>query len=223
MIHISSLQIETYRGIQNLQLNDFSLVNIFTGDNNTGKTSVLEILRTLSSPLSLSTWLANGRKGNIFREVSDFEAFSDLFNVNSQSKIISYNVIDSNKENYSVIMSAELSSILLSQNQIYKERGFPRSRKEEDNIVEIDADIIFKATMVDGVYNCDPKKNADAVKYDHLSFSEVLNKDLAVMDSTAASMCKDNHIPILVFSIEDPQNIVKAMKGELIGTIVEEA
>jgi uridylate kinase len=88
---------------------------------------------------------------------------------------------------------------------------------------EIDADIIFKATMVDGVYNCDPKKNSDAVKYDHLSFSEVLNKDLAVMDSTAASMCKDNHIPILVFSIEDPQNIVKAMKGELIGTIVEEA
>ncbi len=88
---------------------------------------------------------------------------------------------------------------------------------------EIDADIIFKATMVDGVYNCDPKKNADAVKYDHLSFSEVLNKDLAVMDSTAASMCKDNHIPILVFSIEDPANIVKAMKGELIGTIVEEA
>ena len=139
MIHISSLQIETYRGIQNLQLNDFSLVNIFTGDNNTGKTSVLEILRTLSSPLSLSTWLANGRKGYIFREVSDFEAFSDLFNVNSQSKIISYNVIDSNKENYSVIMSAELSSILLSQNQIYKERGFPRSRKEEDNIVEIES------------------------------------------------------------------------------------
>ncbi len=88
---------------------------------------------------------------------------------------------------------------------------------------EINADIIFKATMVDGVYDSDPKKNSNAVRYDHLSFSEVLNKDLAVMDSTAASMCKDNHIPILVFSIEDPDNIVKAIKGENIGTIVKEA
>ncbi len=88
---------------------------------------------------------------------------------------------------------------------------------------EINADIIFKATMVDGVYDSDPKKNSNAVKYDHLSFSEVLNKDLAVMDSTAASMCKDNHIPILVFSIEEPDNIVKALQGENIGTIVKEA
>ena len=88
---------------------------------------------------------------------------------------------------------------------------------------EINADIIFKATMVDGVYDSDPKKNPNAVKYDHLSFSEVLNKDLAVMDSTAASMCKDNHIPILVFSIEEPDNIVKALEGENIGTIVKEA
>ncbi len=88
---------------------------------------------------------------------------------------------------------------------------------------EIDADIIFKATMVDGVYDSDPKKNSNAVRYDHLSFSEVLNKDLAVMDSTAASMCKDNHIPILVFSIETPDNIVKALQGENIGTIVKEA
>ncbi len=88
---------------------------------------------------------------------------------------------------------------------------------------EINADIIFKATMVDGVYDSDPKKNLNAVRYDHLSFSEVLNKDLAVMDSTAASMCKDNHIPILVFSIENPDNIVKALEGENIGTIVKEA
>ncbi|SDN44983.1 UMP kinase [Acetanaerobacterium elongatum] len=86
---------------------------------------------------------------------------------------------------------------------------------------EIDADIIFKATMVDGVYTSDPVKNPDAVKYDTLTFAEVLNKDLAVMDSTAASMCKDNNIPILVFSIEDPQNIVRAACGESIGTMVQ--
>ncbi len=86
---------------------------------------------------------------------------------------------------------------------------------------EIDADIIFKATMVDGVYDKDPHKYADAVKYDELSFSEVLNKELAVMDSTAASMCRDNNLPILVFNIEQPENLVQAVKGESIGTLVK--
>ena len=76
--------------------------------------------------------------------------------------------------------------------------------------------------MVDGVYDSDPKKNPDAKKYSHITFSEVLNKNLAVMDSTAASMCKDNKIPILVFSLEDPENIVKAVCGEDIGTLVSE-
>ena len=87
---------------------------------------------------------------------------------------------------------------------------------------EIDADIILKATMVDGVYDSDPKKNPDAVKYETLSFLDVLNQGLQVMDSTAASMCKDNHIPILVFSIENPQNIVDAVCGCPIGTLVKE-
>lgn len=86
---------------------------------------------------------------------------------------------------------------------------------------EIEADIIMKATMVDGVYDSDPKTNPDAVKYDHVSFHDVLNKDLAVMDSTAASLCKDNNIPILVFSIEEPDNIYKAVCGEAIGTLVD--
>ena len=86
---------------------------------------------------------------------------------------------------------------------------------------EIDADIIFKATNVDGVYDKDPNKYADAVKYDTLSHTEVLAKGLAVMDSTAASLCRDNHIPILVFNLSDPENIVRAAKGENIGTIVK--
>ncbi|WBY64847.1 MAG: Uridylate kinase [Thermocaproicibacter melissae] len=87
---------------------------------------------------------------------------------------------------------------------------------------EIDADIILKATMVDGVYDSDPKKNADAKKFDSLTFYNVLEKNLQVMDSTAASLCRDNHIPICVFSIEDPENIVRAICGEKIGTIVKE-
>ena len=87
---------------------------------------------------------------------------------------------------------------------------------------EIDADIILKATMVDGVYDSDPKKNPNAVKYDTLSFMDVLNKELRVMDSTAATLCKDNNIPILVFGIDEPENIKKAICGDAIGTIVKE-
>jgi uridylate kinase len=86
---------------------------------------------------------------------------------------------------------------------------------------EIEADVIFKATMVDGIYDKDPHKFEDAVKFDHLTFSEVLAKGLAVMDSTAASMCKDNEIPILVFNLDHPENIVKAAQGEQVGTLVE--
>lgn len=87
---------------------------------------------------------------------------------------------------------------------------------------EIEADVIFKATNVDGVYDKDPNKFADAVKYDVLSHSEVLAKGLKVMDSTAASLCRDNGIAILVFNLEDPENIIRAVKGENIGTLVKE-
>ena len=87
---------------------------------------------------------------------------------------------------------------------------------------EIGAQIMMKATMVDGVYDKDPHKYDDAVKYDTLTFSEVLNKELAVMDMTAASMCKDNHIPVLVFDIGQPDNLVRAVQGEDIGTLVTE-
>ncbi len=87
--------------------------------------------------------------------------------------------------------------------------------------VEIEADIILKATMVDGVYDSDPKTNPNAKKYDKVNYDEVLAKGLQVMDSTAASMCRDNHMPILVFSIDEPMNIYKAVCGENIGTICE--
>ena len=86
---------------------------------------------------------------------------------------------------------------------------------------EINADIIFKATMVDGVYNKDPKKYPDAVKYDTLTFTQVLTDQLNVMDMTAATMCRDNHLPILVFDLKDG-NIEKALSGEEIGTLVTE-
>lgn len=86
---------------------------------------------------------------------------------------------------------------------------------------EIDAEVILKATMVDGVYDSDPHKNPNAVKYDTLSFTDVLTNELTVMDMTAASMCKDNNIPVIVFSIDDPENIVRVVNGESVGTIVK--
>ncbi len=85
---------------------------------------------------------------------------------------------------------------------------------------EIEAQIVFKATNVDGVYDCDPRKNPNAKKYDKLSYLDVLNNGLQVMDSTAASLCMDNELPILVFSLEPSDNILKAVLGENIGTLV---
>jgi uridylate kinase len=87
--------------------------------------------------------------------------------------------------------------------------------------VEIEAEILMKATLVDGVYNKDPHKYDDAVKYDEITCDDVLAEDLKVMDSTAAAMCRDNGIPILVFDIARPDNIYDACMGKNIGTIVK--
>ncbi|MGL5255751.1 MAG: UMP kinase [Proteocatella sp.] len=86
---------------------------------------------------------------------------------------------------------------------------------------EVDAEVILLAKKVDGVYDSDPAVNPNAVKFDKLTYLDVLNRDLKVMDSTATSLCKDNQIPIRVFSLEDPDNIIRVVKGENIGTIVE--
>ena len=85
---------------------------------------------------------------------------------------------------------------------------------------ELDAEVILMAKKVDGVYSADPKTDPTAVKYDTLSFKEVLDKELKVMDSTAASLCKDNKIPIVVFNINEKGNARKAVLGENVGTIV---
>ena len=87
---------------------------------------------------------------------------------------------------------------------------------------EIEADIFFKATMVDGVYDKDPHKYTDAVRYEKITFSDVLSSALAVMDSTAASMCRDNKMPMLVFDLNRPDNIYDAIMGKPVGTVVSE-
>lgn len=85
---------------------------------------------------------------------------------------------------------------------------------------EIKADVMLKATNVDGVYDKDPNKFDDAVKFDTLTHADVVEKGYGVMDSTAAALCKDNNIPILVFNLQDPENIFRAVTGENIGTLV---
>jgi uridylate kinase len=87
--------------------------------------------------------------------------------------------------------------------------------------MEIGADVILKATKVDGVYNADPAKDPTAKKYDSLSYLDVLQKGLQVMDATATSLCMDNDLPILVFNLTQPGNIKKVVLGETIGTIVK--
>ena len=87
---------------------------------------------------------------------------------------------------------------------------------------EVCAAGVFKATMVDGVYDKDPHKYPDAKKYDTLTFSKVLEDQLAVMDGTAATLCRDNRLPILVFDLADPDNIARAVQGENVGTLVYE-
>ena len=88
--------------------------------------------------------------------------------------------------------------------------------------VEIEAEVFFKATMVDGAYDKDPHRYPDAVKYETLTYSEVLAKGLAVMDSTAATLCKDNGMSMLVFNMERPDNIYDAIMGQDVGTLIKE-
>jgi uridylate kinase len=89
--------------------------------------------------------------------------------------------------------------------------------------MEIDADVLIKATKVDGVYDSDPMKNPDAKRFDHLSYMEAINRRLQVMDSTAISLCMDNNLPILVLNLWDPDDLREALYGLKVGTLVTSA
>jgi uridylate kinase len=86
--------------------------------------------------------------------------------------------------------------------------------------MEIGAEVIFKATRVDGIYDADPEKHPQARRFDELTYIDVLNRQLQVMDATAISLCMDNSMPILVFNLMQPGNIMRAVQGERIGTLV---
>jgi uridylate kinase len=86
--------------------------------------------------------------------------------------------------------------------------------------MEIDAEVLLKATKVNGIYDSDPLQNDDARRFDRLSYLDALNMGVKVMDSTALSLCMDNSLPVMVFKLEPPDSVVKAVMGEPIGTIV---
>ena len=88
--------------------------------------------------------------------------------------------------------------------------------------IEIEADVMLKGTRVDGIYTADPEKDPAAVKFDEITYDEIYNKGLKVMDLTATTMCKENHLPILVFNMDVEGNLKKVMDGEAIGTLVYE-
>ena len=160
------------------------------------------MLATVINSLALSSALvAQGVKAKVLTAIR-MEPIGEFYN--------KWRAIELLEQGYVVIMSAGTGNPFFTTDTGSSLRG-----------IEIEADVILKATMVDGVYDSDPKKNPNAKKYDTLSYMDVLNKNLGVMDMTAASFCKDRNIPFLVFSIEDPQNIVRAVAGEKVGTLVQ--
>ncbi len=86
--------------------------------------------------------------------------------------------------------------------------------------VEIKADVVLKGTRVDGVYTADPEKDPNATRYEHITFDEVINQDLKVMDLTAFALCKENNLPIIVFDMNKPGNLLKLVQGESVGTLI---
>lgn len=86
---------------------------------------------------------------------------------------------------------------------------------------EVGAEVILVGKTIDGVYSADPKKDANAIKYDEITYNDILNKDLKVMDGASIALCKDNNIELIIFELAKPENIIKAVKGEKIGTLIK--
>ena len=86
--------------------------------------------------------------------------------------------------------------------------------------IEVEADVMLKGTRVDGIYTADPEKDPTATKFDTITYDEIYNRGLKVMDLTATTMCKENNLPIVVFNMDKPGNLIKVVKGENIGTLV---
>ena len=171
------------------------------GKMNRVRADQMGMLATTINALALQdTFVEMGIKCKVMTAVS-MQSFADMFTARDAIKSL--------EEGNVVILGGGTGSPYFSTDTAAALRA-----------AETESEVILLAKTIDGVYSADPKLDKTAVKYDEISYKEVLAQDLKVMDSTATALCKDNNIPLLVFAISDPENIVRVVKGEKVGTIV---
>jgi len=159
------------------------------------------MLATVVNSLALSSALAAiGQKNRVLTAIR-MEPIGEFYS--------KWKAIEAMERNEVVILSAGTGNPFFTTDTGSSLRG-----------IEIEADVMLKGTRVDGIYTADPEKDPTAKKYDRISYDEIYEKGLKVMDLTATTMCKENHLPIIVFDMDTPGNLEKLMKGENIGTYV---
>lgn len=159
------------------------------------------MLATVINSLALSSALsAIGQKNRVLTAIR-MEPIGEFYS--------KWKAIDSLEKNEVVILSAGTGNPFFTTDTGSSLRG-----------IEIEADVMLKGTRVDGIYTADPEKDPTAKKYNQISYDEIYNQGLKVMDLTATAMCKENNLPIIVFDMDTPGNLEKLMKGENIGTYV---
>ncbi|HIS33594.1 MAG TPA: UMP kinase [Candidatus Avirikenella pullistercoris] len=183
--------------------------NIFRGLTGAGKGfdrvkgDQMGMLATVINSLALQSALQNhGVKAKVMTSI-DMAPVGEIY---SKDK-----AVEAMKEGYVVIIAGGTGNPFFTTDTASALRG-----------VETEADVLFKGTRVDGIYTADPEKDPSAVKLPELTFDEVYNRNLKVMDMTAFTLCKENHLPIIVFDMDTPGNLMKVINGEHIGTIVKE-
>ncbi|MCM1031324.1 MAG: UMP kinase [Oscillibacter sp.] len=183
--------------------------NIFRGLNGTSKGfdrvkgDSMGMLATVINALALSSALENeGCKNKVLTAIR-MEPIGEFY---SKAKTVDYL-----EQGYVTIFSAGTGNPF-----------FTTDTGSSLRAIEIEADVMLKGTRVDGIYTADPEKDPTAVKFDKITYDEIYNKGLKVMDLTATTMCKENHLPILVFNMDVEGNLKKVMDGEAIGTLVYE-
>ena len=183
--------------------------NIFRGLNGTSKGfdrvkgDRMGMLATVINALALSSALDNeGCKNRVLTAIR-MEPIGEFY---SKAKAVEYL-----EQGYVTIFSAGTGNPF-----------FTTDTGSSLRAIEIEADVMLKGTRVDGIYTADPEKDPAAVKFDEITYDEIYNKGLKVMDLTATTMCKENHLPILVFNMDVEGNLKKVMDGEAIGTLVYE-
>ena len=173
--------------------------NIFRGLS--GASKGLGMLATVINSLALSSALvAQGVKAKVLTAIR-MEPIGEFYN--------KWRAIELLEQGYVVIMSAGTGNPFFTTDTGSSLRG-----------IEIEADVMLKGTRVDGIYTADPEKDPTATKFDDITYDEIYNRGLKVMDLTATTMCKENNLPIIVFDMDTNGNLKKVMSGERIGTLV---